>query len=194
MPFQKCLTNKVATMMIGKWFFILTVASLTVFMSAKAQDKTVIGSEHVTQIETEHCSLTPELQLLLDLHNQTRNKGVKCAGGLQPPVSQMRWNCLLADAANAHVLDMFDEDFLSHTGSDNSTIGERATREGYIWRDIGENAAQGYGSAQDVYQSWLNSGAHCKSIMKSDYQDFGAAKAGDYWVTMFGRQMTTTED
>jgi len=95
MPFQKCSKIKITTMIVGKRFFILAVAGLIAFISAKAQDKNSGGPKYVAQIEREHCSLTPELKLLLDLHNQTRNKGIKCVGGHLPSVPELRWRLYL---------------------------------------------------------------------------------------------------
>lgn len=45
----------------------------------------------------------------------------------------------LTSVARGHSKDMFKNQFQGHTGSDKSTIGERAKRAGYLWQFISEN-------------------------------------------------------
>jgi hypothetical protein len=48
-------------------------------------------------------------------------------------------NPKLTNCARSHSQDMFNRMFQGHTGSDGSSIGQRATRAGYNWRSVAEN-------------------------------------------------------
>lgn len=54
----------------------------------------------------------------------------------------------LTDAARGHSRDMLNKKFQGHTGSDGSSIGQRATRAGYSWKSIAENV---YAFAKSVW-------------------------------------------
>ena len=94
----------------------------------------------------------------------------------------------MANAADYHVSDMAKNGFMSRKGSDGSTIGQRATKANYIWRNVAENVAKGFEVPNNVNRIWLESPGHCKNIMNPLYSEMGAAKVGDYWVVMFGRR------
>lgn len=145
----------------------------------------------LAHIESQGCSVNsiePELKGLFDLHQAARQKGARCGSTKKRSTSSLRWSCELANAADNHVNDMAANGFMSHEGSDGSTIGQRATKANYIWRNVAENVAKGFDVPNDVHRVWLESPGHCKNIMNSKYRDMGAAKVGDYWVVMFGRR------
>jgi uncharacterized protein YkwD len=75
--------------------------------------------------------------------------------------------------------------FFSHTGSNGSTVGERVTKAGFVWRSCGENIAKGYPNEETVVQGWINSAGHCKNIMNPGFTLMGIAKSGDYWTQVF---------
>lgn len=131
---------------------------------------------------------SPEAYALLELHNQSRNSGTRCEHGSKHTAPPLTWSCELASASLEHAKDMSDNNFLGHQGSDGSSIGGRAASAAYPWRRVAENVAKGQQNPDDAYASWVNSRAHCESIMNERYQDIGAAKVGQYWVVMFGQQ------
>jgi len=131
------------------------------------------------------CSVEPELQTLLDLHNQSRQRGLRCGAAVRK-ASKLQWSCELAVAAKKHADDMAKNEFLAHKGSDDSSFGGRATQAGFEWLEVSENIAQGFDSPNEVYQSWLDSSAHCENIISRKYSEFGAARFTDYWVVMMG--------
>lgn len=142
-------------------------------------------------IEPHDCSvnsIAPELKALFELHQAARDNGVRCGSTKMRSTSSLLWSCELASAAEIHAKDMLTNGFMSHTGSDESTIGQRATKANYIWRNVAENIAKGFDESDGVHRVWLESPGHCKNIMKPVYREMGAAKAGDYWVVMFGRR------
>lgn len=55
---------------------------------------------------------------------------------VQPPLAL---NALLSTAAKRHAVDLRDNDFQEHVGSDGSTVADRLTDAGYPWIRGGEN-------------------------------------------------------
>ena len=120
----------------------------------------------------------PEAMLrLLELVNQARaDNGV---APLQPcgPLG-------LAAAAHSH--DMAEHGFLGHTGSDGSQPDDRAVRFGYGSRFVGENAAVGPDTVEEVFLRWINSPGHRQNILDPAYQHAGFSWFGGYWTQVFG--------
>src|SRR5512141_866500 len=96
-----------------------------------------------------------------------------------PPVS---WSGNLAMAAYLHSRDMVRKNFLSHTGSDGNSAGQRISRQGYSWRTYGENLAFGNPTVSSVIQGWLVSERHCRNLMNSAFTEIGAG----YFIGPFG--------
>lgn len=90
---------------------------------------------------------------------------------------------------------MANSDFMSHTGSDGSTLSDRVNATGYAWSAIGENVAVGQSSINAVVNAWLSSEGHCLNIMSADFDQMGAslgenhsASYGYYWTQVFAKQ------
>ncbi len=126
---------------------------------------------------------------LLALINQERQ-----SQGLQPYNLQSQ----LQAAARAHSTDMACNDFLSHTGSDGSTVRDRIARQGYSWTWAGENIyATGNISSsapQQVFDWWMNSAAHRANLLSPNYTDIGLgymykpdSSYGGYFTAVFAR-------
>ncbi len=127
-------------------------------------------------------------ELLLELINSYRTSGVECGGEYQPPVDPLTWNDSLAAAAQAHSDDMFENDFLSHTGSDNSLLAGRIDLTGYDWRTIGENIAMVHREAEHrVVEGWITSPQHCMNIMRADFEEMGVARTGKFWTQVLAK-------
>ncbi|MCZ8334834.1 MAG: CAP domain-containing protein [Rhodobacteraceae bacterium] len=99
----------------------------------------------------------------------------------------------LQDAAQSHACDSATRNRMGHDGSDGSDLGDRAARAGYDFREIAENVAQGYPSAQSVTQGWMNSPGHRRNILMRGARDagLGIAIGGDgdlHWVLKLGRE------
>ena len=132
-------------------------------------------------------------QQVLALVNQARTSSRRCGSRLWRAAPPLRFNALLALAAQHHARDMARNNYFAHEAPDGSQASERATRAGYAWRKVGENIAAGQGSAQEAVASWLKSPRHCDNIMDPAYTDMGAAFAlaraadqGIYWAQVFG--------
>jgi uncharacterized protein YkwD len=124
--------------------------------------------------------------VLLQLVNDTRQRGCNCGPTYMPPVGVVIWNNQLGTSAQMHSNDMLTNNYFSHTGLDGSSPGDRIRLAGYNWRKYGENIAKGYSSEQEVINAWILSEDHCRNIMDPDFREMGVARAGVYWTQEFG--------
>jgi len=131
---------------------------------------------------------------VLRLANAARAQPRTCGNrrfGAAPP---LRWANELGAAALVHSRDMASRNYFRHRGErDGSEAGDRATRQGYRWRRVGENIAAGQGSPEQVVSAWLASPPHCENLMSRDFAEMGAAYAVNdhsdstiYWTQVFG--------
>lgn len=91
-------------------------------------------------------------------------------------------------AAAEHAADMVDEGYFSHTGSDGSSVADRATAQGYSWSTVGENIAYGLSDADGVMDLWMNSTGHRTNILNPAFTEIGIAldnRGVPYWVQVF---------
>jgi hypothetical protein len=94
--------------------------------------------------------------------------------GLAPLVS----NTQLVNASRRHSNDMAAGDFLSHTGSDGSSLATRVTQAGYSWNFVGENVLYRWNvSAQGAFDQWWNSPGHRANMMNASFCDIGVTRA-----------------
>lgn len=94
----------------------------------------------------------------------------------------------LTQAAQSHAEDMAENNYLSHTGLDGSSVADRALDAGYNYAFIAENIAQGFYSEEAVMEAWMNSPGHAANILDGRAEDFGLGLEGDTWVLMLGAE------
>lgn len=131
---------------------------------------------------------TPEEEVL-DLVNQAR-----CAEGLVPLV----FNSKLNAAAKRHSDDMAYNmvTYISHTGTDDSSMSDRVDDTGYNWSRLGENIAAAYNTPQAVFNGWWGSPGHRANMMNPDFRDIGIVLTKTnqsmqyYWTQVFGTTWT----
>ena len=110
--------------------------------------------------------------------------GLRAEEGLGP----LRPSPVLEQAAMAHAVDMVDNGFFGHDGSDGSSVGDRARRLGYGWCAIAENIAKGQGSLPDVMGAWSRSAPHRSNMLLPDVTEYGLVRGqSDVWVLVLGR-------
>ena len=107
----------------------------------------------------------------------------RLANGQKPLAADAR----LARAAELHAEDMSVNGFFSHTGSDDSSVGDRVKRQGYGFCFVAENIAQGQKGALDALQSWQNSEGHRRNMLSENATQFAMAQKGGYWVMVLGK-------
>ena len=141
------------------------------------------------------CGLANFQTDLLQQINAARASARSCGVVMKPAVAALTWNTALQAAAVRHSTDMTQNNFFSHTGSDGSNAGTRATAAGYAWRSYGENIAAGQANVSTVMKGWLASEGHCNNIMNSSYNDVAVACVarsgttyGKYWTMVLGRR------
>lgn len=97
----------------------------------------------------------------------------------------------LNEAANLHTLDMYDSQFLSHTGSDGSQFSTRALDTGYDGTPFGELIGSGFSLADTLVQAWLDSDLHRNVLLNKWVDEAGIGYVegsnGSYWDLLLGR-------
>lgn len=170
-----------------RWQALINFFILTFFLGACHE------SSEINPTEIEHTNEDMGLPTnfnvigLLNHLNKLRLEGCECEGESMPAVGSIAWNNLLFEAAQKHSEDMFQNNFLAHTGSDNSTLTERVNETGYSWRLLGENLARGYFTEQSLIEAWKRSGVHCRLMMHPDFLEVGVGKKEQYWTMILAR-------
>jgi len=118
---------------------------------------------------------TFEWRVFLLTNVERENRGI-------PP---LQWSNLLGAAARAHTEDMVRNNFLSHTGSDRSNLGQRITRAGFTWREAAENIAEGQRTPEEVINSWMNSPGHRANILNPTLTHIGVGFISNKWTQKF---------
>lgn len=141
------------------------------------------------------CELTDSDQAMLDLVNLARAEARDCGAISFAATQPVSWNCQLMEAAKVHSVDMANNDFFNHSGSDGLQVSHRVTATGYDWRAVGENIAAGYPNESAAVAALLDSPGHCENIMNPDYQEFGSASEftnrrvfPSYWTQVFATE------
>lgn len=126
---------------------------------------------------------------------RTDPAGQMCGSTHYPPQQPLEFDARLREAARCHLVDMTENNFFSHTGTDDSRVGIRVDRTGYYWQYVGENLAAGNETAEKIVDQWINSETHCKNLMKAPYEDLGVGYMYhddttylDYQAQVFGTQ------
>ncbi len=121
----------------------------------------------------------PEEPRLVDEVNDLRARA-----GLNPLTEV----AALDRAALRHAGDMAAGSFLSHQGSDGSTLVDRVEAEGYDWCYLGENIGHGYADAPAMAQGWSDSPDHRPNLLSGVARQTGTARVGGYWVQIYATQ------
>lgn len=130
---------------------------------------------------------------VLRLTNRARGQPRTCGNRHFGAAPALRWASELGAAALVHSRDMARRNYVAHRAPDGGEADDRATRQGYNWRGIGENIAAGQGSPEQAMAAWLASPPHCENIMNREFAEMGAAYAINensestiYWTQVFG--------
>lgn len=147
--------------------------------------KIVVG-ETAVQVGTTNCYYTtnPEyVEQLIDLINQARADVGRAALTISPQ---------LTTAAQGHSLDMACNDFLEHSGSDGTWVGDRLIQAGYVSSYYLEIIA--IGLPGDAMNQWRNDPLQWDSVINSRVTEIGVGYAfvrtssyGGYWTVNMGK-------
>lgn len=132
------------------------------------------------------CDLPPRADALRDAVLAQVN-AERAGQGLRPLTAAPA----LTNAAQAHACDSATRNRMGHQGSDGSTLATRVKREGYRFREVAENVAQGYPDPASVMQGWMASTGHRRNILSPGLRNAGLGVAigstGDlHWVLNLG--------
>ncbi|MFU8881841.1 MAG: CAP domain-containing protein [Rhodobacterales bacterium] len=94
---------------------------------------------------------------------------------------------LLMAAAEAHARDMARNGFMSHRGSDGSSVAQRVRRQGFCYRHVNENIAMGFRDPAQVMTGWYNSPGHRRNALSRNVTHYGFAAVERSWVLVMGR-------
>ena len=143
------------------------------------------GTPIVSQVGDNNCTYSTNdgyVQTLIDLINQAR------ADVGRAPLTV---NEQLTAAAQAHSLDMACNNFMHHSGSDGSWIGDRLSQAGYPFSYYLEILA--IGLPQDALNQWRTNKDHWDAVLNSRVTEIGAAYVyskfssyGSYWTVDMG--------
>lgn len=139
------------------------------------------------------CQITSVQADMLQQVNDARSKPHRCGDKDYSATAPLSWDCKLKQAALVHTIDMAENNFFSHTGSDGLNAGMRISAQGYRAWSWGENIAAGFSAVESVMSAWLESPGHCKNIMNPAFKDLGTARVqistsdfAIYWTQEFG--------
>ena len=116
--------------------------------------------------------------------------GHRAAVGAAP----LRLCATLTTVAQRHSEDQATTSRMSHTGSNGSTMAQRANAAGYLgWNALAENVAAGYPSVASVMNGWMGSPGHRTNLLSGTYEHVGIGWSGSgngtlYWTQVFGRR------
>jgi uncharacterized protein YkwD len=164
---------------------ILFLVLGTVLISACSKEDTEAVPDLVENPTISNLPATVNRSVLLQLVNEVRQKGCQCGDTYYYPTTKVSWNSQLELAAYNHSIDMYQNQYFSHTSLDGSNAGVRIDRTGYNWVAYGENIATGYTNEQQVVDAWIKSPGHCMNIMNKSYKEMGVARVGNYWTQEF---------
>lgn len=160
--------------------------------SSTATDTGNVPVEDVVVPPADACAIANFAATMLAAVNAARGTARFCGGAWYPAAPALAWNTKLTQAAAGHSHDMAANSFLSHTGSNGSTLVGRVDATSYTATAWGENISGGPATVDAVMAGWLASAGHCANIMNSTFRDFGAACARNdaaayqrYWTQDF---------
>jgi uncharacterized protein YkwD len=128
-------------------------------------------------------------QELVNALNARRTQGGLCS----PPsgtLNALVYSPELSRASRCHSLDMSNNNFLSHTGSDGSTFFDRARTAGFAGNPRAEVIASGFSTSATVLDAWLGASSQCTVLAESSirYVGVGYVAQGNYWTLVTGLQ------
>ncbi|BDS11957.1 CAP domain-containing protein [Aureispira anguillae] len=135
-----------------------------------------------TTITTDTETRNFDKEKILELINEVRATGCNCGTTVKPAVRAVTWDDLLEEAATKHSEDMAENNFMSHTGSNGSSISDRVLAVGHTASSVAENVARGFTSEEAVFNGWMASTGHCNNIMNGNMTAIGLGRSGNYWT------------
>lgn len=129
-------------------------------------------------------------EAMLSNINALRTDGCYCGTEEMNTVHPLHWDEDLAAVAKSYADQLKESNekgdasflYMSHVGTDGSTLESRLNEAEYEFKNSKENIAFIKGNISMVIDYWLNNPVSCKTIMDSEVSVMGAARSGDFWV------------
>jgi len=119
---------------------------------------------------------------LLEIINEYRSRGAECGDLRFPPSEPLYPSGRAACASRVHAADMAMQDFVDHTGSDDSSPWDRLRSAGSTFAVADEVLAAGTLTPQQlVDELWMPRPGSCAALMAPEYVQAGVgwASGGD---------------
>lgn len=101
--------------------------------------------------------------------------------------ASLSYSPALEAIAAGHARDMAARGFFSHTGSDGSSLADRARQGGYGFCFVAENIAKGQPDLPGVMAAWAASAGHRRNMLDRRAAEIGLARGrGNLWVMVLG--------
>lgn len=107
-----------------------------------------------------------EIGQLYESTNKTRSEFNQRLLALSPQLST---------AADAKAKNMFDEQYWAHTSPSGVSPWYWFDQSGYVYAAAGENLAKNFYTSEATVTAWMESEAHRKNLLSSDYSEVGFA-------------------
>lgn len=132
---------------------------------------------------------------VLDEINDWRSDVCFCGNVKKRPASELIWDKKLAEIAEEYAKDLARDNqnnesqflYLSHVGTDGSTLKQRLEESDYSVIYCVENIAYLKGNETMVIDHWMNNPTSCNNIMNRQVTNMGMARSGDFWVLLFAQ-------
>lgn len=151
-------------------------------IATAANTQSAAKTPYIPNGSNSNCSYTPNsgyAQQVINLINQARTNAK-----LKP----LTVSSTLMAAAQAHSADMACNNFLDHTGSDGSWIGDRLVKAGYPWNAYYVEIIA-IGSPQEAMKQWAADTPHWQAVLDPSATEIGAGYAY-YADSAFGSYIT----
>jgi uncharacterized protein YkwD len=173
------------TQMIAVWnpsdYILITPSELEQYeVDRPGIDLSILASQDYRRMEAEVIRIGNVERKKHDLHDLLRNE-------------------VLSQSALLHTLDMAENHFISHIGTDGSDLRRRVQRLSRDpWIILGENLAIGHETPVDVIAGWMASPGHRANLLLHNFCEIGVAYIeseiytdgrywrGGYWAQNFG--------
>lgn len=135
--------------------------------------------EHCDPIRQWNSELVELEQEMLEALEARRAAGQSCGGrGSYPPAPRLRVSGALTCAARLHALDMAQEGFVEHQGSDDSTPWDRVRAAGYEFATADEVITATDLPPEDILDTiWFPREGSCAALSASSYIEVGLGAA-----------------
>lgn len=132
---------------------------------------------------------------VLDEINGWRADNCLCGNVKKRPAGELIWDNKLEEIAQEYADELNRDNknngpdflYLSHVGTDGSTLKIRLEEKEYEAIYCVENIAYLKGNEALIIDHWMNNPTSCNNIMNRQVTTMAMARSGDFWVLLFAQ-------